>query len=585
MNETLRTPGRSLRFGSFEVDLQARELRKRGIRLRLQEKPFQILELLLENAGSVVAREELRRKLWPDTFVGFNRSLNTAINTLRYTLGDSADNPRFIETCQRRGYRIIAPVERIDGAHSREDSTVGVIDSVAVLPFRNDAADPETEYLSDGLTESIINTLSQLPGVRVMARSTVFRYKGREVDPQKVGRELMVGALLMGRVLQRGDALSVGIELVDVNNGWRLWGEQYKRRLSDIFMIQEEISRDISHKLRLHLAGEVNMRFARYYTKNPEAYHDYLKGRHHFNRMAEEGLKKAIAHFQQAIRKDSNFALAYAGLADCYSISGLYSLLPPREMMPKAKEAALNALRIDDTLAEAHASLAGILKGYEWDWAAAEKEYRRALELNPNYATAHHLYADFLSAMGRPEEGIREIYRAQDLDPLSLVISMEVGWNFYIAREYDRAIEHSLRTLELEPHFCPAHHTLGLAYVQLGRYEESINEIRRALDGSRGNPAPLAALGHAHAMAGNPRGAKEVLDTMGELSRYSYVSAYLSALVYAGLGEGQLAIESIARAIEERDSWLVWLKTEPRFDGLRSSPRFTELLRRIGFEL
>jgi TolB-like protein/Tfp pilus assembly protein PilF len=584
MAETLLTTWGSLRFGSFEVDLRSRELRKRGIKVRLQEKPFRILELLLENPGGVVAREELRSRLWPDTYVGFDRSLNTAINTLRHTLGDSADNPRFIETCQRRGYRFIAPVERIDGDHHREEAAAGTIDSVAVLPFRNDAAEPETEYLSDGITESIINTLSHLPGVRVMARSTVFRYKGCEVDPQKVGRELMVRALLIGRVLQRGEALRVGIELVDVNNGWRLWGEQYNRRLSDIFMIQEEISRDVSRKLRFHLTGAERMRFARHYTENPEAYHDYLKGRYYFNRMAEDGLKKAITHFQLAIQKDSNFALAYAGLADCYSISGLYSLLPPREMMPKAKDAAMNALKLDDTLAEAHASLAGILKGYEWDWPAAEREYRRALELNPNYATAHHLYADFLSAMGRCEEGIREIYCAQELDPLSLVINMEVGWNFYIARDYDQAIEHSLKTLEMEPHFSPAHHTLGLAYLQLGRYEESITQLHRALDGSHGNPAPLAALGHAHARAGNPGGARGVLGAMAELSRHNYVSAYLSALVYTGLGEVQLAFDSLERAVRERDSWLVWLKTEPRLDALRSSPQFNDLLRHLGFE-
>jgi TolB-like protein/Tfp pilus assembly protein PilF len=584
MAEVLRGAWGSLRFGAFEVDLHARELRKRGIRLRLQEKPFRILELLLENPGGVIAREELRRKLWPDTFVGFDRSLNTAINTLRHTLGDSADSPRFIETCQRRGYRFIAPVERIDGVQSRGDTTNGTIDSVAVLPFRNDAAEPETEYLSDGITESIISTLSQLPGIRVMARSTVFRFKGREVDPKTVGRELAVRALLMGRVLQRGDTLNVGIELVEVENGWRLWGEQYNRRLSDIFMIQEEISRDISQKLRFRLTGEENMRFARYYTNSAEAYHDYLKGRYYFNRMAEEGLKKAIAHFQQAIQSDQNFALAYAGLADCYSISGLYSLLPPREMMPKAKEAAMNALRLDDTLAEAHASLAGILKGYEWDWAAAEREYRRALDLNPNYATAHHLYADFLSAMGRPEEGIREIHRAQALDPLSLVINMEVGWNFYIARDFDRAIEHSLKTLEMEPHFSPAHYTLGLAYLQLGRNDESIAEIHRALDGSRGNPAPLAALGHAQARAGNRHGARAVLARMAGLSRHNYVSSYLCALIYAELREEQSAFDCLERAIRERDSWLVWLKTEPRFDVLRASPRFKDLLLRVGFE-
>ena len=579
------TPGVSirLRFGSFEVDTNARELRKRGLRLRLQEKPFQILELLLETPGEVITREELQRRLWPDVFVGFDRNLNTAINSLRHALGDSARSPRFIETCQRRGYRFIAPVERLGDPRRQAAPAQESIDSVAVLPFRNDAQDPELEYLSDGITESIINALSQLPGVRVMARSTMFRFKGQDVDPQKVGRELSVRTILTGNVLQHGDTLNIDIELVDVHNGWRLWGAQYHRRPSDILVIQQEISSDTSEKLRLHLTGEEKDRLARRHTHSVEAYRDYLKGRYHVNSLTEDGLRRAIAHFQLAIEIDPKFALPWAGLAECYNLAGLFSLLHPRETAPKAKQAALNALTLDDTLAEAHAALAGIFKTCEWNWEAAEKEYRRALELNPNYATAHRLYADFLSSMGRPKEAIREIGRAQELDPLSLVINMEVGWNYYIARDYDRAMAHSLKALDMDPKFDPARHTLGLSYLQLGKLDDAIAELQRVLDGSRGNPACLAALGHALALAGCRPLARDALKEMQDRSQSGYVSPYLSALVYTGLSENELALDAIDRAILEHDAWLVWLKTEPRLDNLRHFPRFDGFLQRLGF--
>ncbi len=583
MKEMMPTEGRRLRFGSFEVDTRARELRKRGLRLRLQEKPFQILEVLLESPGELITREELHRRLWPDIYVGFDRNLNTAINTLRHILGDSARSPRFIETCQRRGYRFVAPVERLDDARGEDPAAWNHGDSVAVLPLRNVARDPELEYLSDGMTEALIDALSQLPGVRVMARSAVFRFKGQEIDPQKVGRELSVRTVLMGSVLQHGDSLDVDIELVDVQNGWRLWGTQYHRKPSEILEVQQEISQDTSDKLRVHLTGADKDRLTRHYTADVEAYRDYLKGRYHINRMTEDGLRRAMAHFRLAIERDPEFALPHAGLADCYGLSGLFSLQPPRETIPKAKQAAMSALTLDDSLAEAHAALAGILKSYEWNWREAEKEYLRALELNPNYATAHHLYADFLSGMGRPSEAMREIHRAQELDPLSLVINMEVGWNYYIARDYDRAMEHSLRVLEMDSGFDPARHTLGLTYLQMSRFSDAIAELQKALDGSHGNPSCLAALGHAQARAGNRRRAEELLRELETRSQQSYVSPYLHALVYAGLAEKEPAFDALDKAITERDAWLVWLKTEPRFDVLRPSSRFGELLRRLGF--
>ncbi|HYK88763.1 MAG TPA: winged helix-turn-helix domain-containing protein, partial [Acidobacteriota bacterium] len=540
---------RAARFGTFEADLQARELRRKGIKLKLQEKPFQILELLLERAGEVVAREDLHKRLWPRTHVGFDRSLNTAMNALRYVLRDSADNPRFVETCQRRGYRFIAPVEWIGDEYSSGGAeTIG---SLAVLPLRNDTGDPEMEYLCDGITESIINAISRLPDVRVMARATVFRYKGREIDPQKVGHELNVRAIVIGRVLQRGEDLGISMEAVDVSSGWQLWGEQFHRKAADLFALQDEISRDISARLRPRLSLEKSRYVTRQSSQSSEAYRDYLKGRYYLNRMNEDSLRRGILHFRQALQKDPAYAPAHAGLAACYGLFGFFSLQSPRAVMPLAKQAALRALEIDDGLAEAHASLAGVLKTFDWNWSAAEKEYKRALELNPNYATGHHLYADFLSALGRPQEAIREIQTALDLDPLSLVISNEVGWNLYMARQYDGALEHALKTLDMEPDFPAARHTLGLVYEQVRRFEEAIAAHMQARGISGENPASLAALGHACALAGNRDQARSILDEMQALARRTYVSGYQSAILHAGLGELDVAIAELRRAVEE----------------------------------
>ena len=574
---------RNVRFGAFEVDFRAWELRKRGMRMKLQEKPFQILALLVERAGEVVTRKDLRERLWaPETHVTFDRSLNTAMNKLRRVLGDTAGNPRFVETLPRRGYRFLAPVTQAGGPAPRALKTRATIDSLAVLPFQNASSDPEMEYLSDGVSESLINALSQLPEMRVMARSTVFRYKGRELDPQTVGRELGVRAVLTGRVVQRGDTLVIAAELVQVDRGWRLWGERYRRPLSDIFEVQEEISQEISDKLRLHLTSEDNRRLAKRYTENTEAYRDYLRGRYCCNKMSEADLKKGIAYFEQAIRKDPKYALAYAGLADCYLLLTFFSLLPPKQAIPRASEAVIKALELDQELAEAHGVMGSIRKIHHWDWKGAEIEYERALELSPNYAAAHRWRAAHLSAMGRSEEALREIHKAQELDPLSLIISMEIAWNLYMARDYDGAVEQSLKTLEIEPNFVPAHHTLGLAYEQAGKYQEAISAFEKSRDGSESNPATLAALGHACALAGRKREAMKTLCELRKISERSYVPPYWPALVCAGLGDKDAGFEWLTQACEEHDVWLVWSKVDPRLDSLRPDSRFQDLLRRVG---
>jgi tetratricopeptide (TPR) repeat protein len=369
---------------------------------------------------------------------------------------------------------------------------------------------------------------------------------------------------------------------VEVENGWRLWGEVYTRSLSDIFAVQEDIAREISTKLSFRLTGEEKKALARRYTEKVEAYRDYLKGRYYCNKMTSDALQKSVTSFLQAIEKDPHYALAYAGLADAHGLFAFFGLRPAHDVMPLAKEGALKALELDDALAEAHVALGNIRKVYDWDWLAAEQEYKRALELSPNYAAAHHAYADCLAVVGRPEEAIREIVNAQELDPLSLVYSMEIAWNWFMARQYERALEQSFKTLEMEPLFTPAQHTLGLAYEQMGKHEEAIAAFQRALTSSGGNPVPLAPLAHVYALAGRKREATKKLNELLQLSKTGYVPPYRMALVHAGLGEKDAALEWLERACSARDVWLVWLKREPRFDVLRSDPRFEHLLRRIG---
>ncbi len=550
--------------------------------MKLQEKPFQILGLLLERAGEVVTRKDLREKLWPDTFVGFDRSLNTAVNSLRRALGDSSGNPRFVETRARAGYRFISPVQAITALVDHGATSVEPLHAIAVLPFHNASGDPEMEYLSDGISDALINTLSQLPAVRVMARSSVFRYKGRQIDPQVVGHDLNVRALLTGTVALRGETLTIGAELVDTAKGWHLWGGQYKRNCADILGIQEEISKEITEKLRLHLSAAARERLGKRYTENPEAYQSYLRGRYQWNKLTEDGIYKGIAFFERAIEQDPRFALAYAGLCDCYGLFAFFGIRSSNEVMPKAEQAARRALEIDDSLADAHASLGGILKCHHWDWTRAEAEYKRALELNPNHAIAHRWYANFLCAVGKMDQAIAEMGQALDLDPLSLIINTEVAWISYLARDSQRAVDQCLKTVHIEPQFFPAYHILGLAYEQMGENHEAIKAFEKASQGSCGNPVSLAGLGHAHAVGGRKREAREILTELEKQAKSRYVSPYGVAIVHAGLGGTSEALEWLHRAYEERDVWLVWIRCDPRFDPIRKETAFQSLLRKMG---
>ena len=466
----------------------------------------------------------------------------------------------------------------------RRKTSKRVIDSLAVLPLANVSGDSNMEYLSDGITESIINILSQLPKLRVMARSTVFRYKGQDADPQKIGSDLNVGAVLTGRVILRGDALSIQTELVDVFDGAQLWGEHYRRKASDIFAIQEEISQEISEKLRLKLRGEEKNRLAKRYTENTMAYQLFLKGRFHWSKRTGESLKKAIEYFQQAIEEDRSYALAYAGLADCYNLMSAYGVLSPIESVPVAKEAALKALEIDNTLAEGHEALAHVKMLYDWDWTGAEEEFKRAMDLNPNYATAHQRYAIQLSVAGRFKEASAEIRRAQQLDPLSLIINTDVGLILFFQSRFDEAIEQYKKTLDLDENFSVAHIATGLALEQKGLYEEAIAAFERGVRFS-GDRTFLSSPAHTYAVWGKKDEARKLLAELQEISKQRYVSPYRMAIIYNGLGETDQAFDWLERACQARSVWLIHLhlKVDPRINNLRDDPRFKDLLRRLGF--
>jgi TolB-like protein/tRNA A-37 threonylcarbamoyl transferase component Bud32/lipoprotein NlpI len=454
------------------------------------------------------------------------------------------------------------------------------INSIAVLPFVNESGDPKMEYLCDGITESLIDSLLQLPDLRVIARSSVFRYKGRRVDAQTVGHDLKVQAVLTGWVALRGDNLSIGTELVDVRYNSRLWGQPYHRKLADILTVQEELSREITENLRLRLSSEDQKRLTRHYTHDADAYQDYLQGRIEWNKRTDDGLRRSLEYFNRAVDKDSTFALAYAGLADSYVVLGDYGYLHPKEAYPQAKEAAQTALSIDDTLAEAHTSLAFAELYYDWDWFNAERRFKQAIKLKPSYATAHHWYGNALVIMGQVHQGMVHLKRAQELDPLSPIINLSIGWAFYYARQYDQAIEQYKKTLQMDANFVSAHYALGRVYEQKRMYEAAIGEFQKGISG--GDVASAEMLGHAYAMAGQRSEARKVLEQLKQKAEHQYDPLYYIVIIYAALGEKDQAFEWLEKAFEGRSSLLVYLKVDPTFDSLRSDQRFQDLRRRVG---
>ena len=454
------------------------------------------------------------------------------------------------------------------------------IDSVAVMPFVNVNADPSMDYLSEGISDSIINNLSELPSLRVSSFNSVLRYNGKHKDPQAIARDLNVRACLVGRLTRHGDDISISSELIDARDNRHLWGQQYNYKLADIVLLQEEISRDITRQLRLRLSSAEQKQVAKHYTESTQAQEEYWKGRYHMRKLTPQELQESIRYFNRAIELDPNFALAYAGLASSYSTLGARGTLSPMEAYPRVIAAAAKALELDDTLAEAHHAQARV-KRDNWDLAGAEREFKRAIELNGNYAEAHHNYSHLLIALGRPAESLSESKRLLEIDPLDLQWNAHLGWYYLRMRQYDQAIAKCLGTLEMGENFW-SHYYLGQAYEQIGRYEEAIAEFKKAIPLLKGNPEATAALGHAYAVSGQKGEAQKVLEELREYSKRQYVSPDNQALIYAGLGEKSKAIEQLQKAYEERAGQLIYLNVDPRFDSLRSDARFQDLKRRVG---
>lgn len=453
--------------------------------------------------------------------------------------------------------------------------------SLAVLPFTIRSSDSGTEYLSEGITESLINSLSQLPTVKVRSRNSVFHYKGRE-DPEKVGRELGVQAVLTGRLEKLGDDLSVNVELIDTEDDSHIWGNRYTRKLSDLVGLQEELSRDIAGKLRLRLSGAEQQQLVKNYATSSESYQLYLQGRFYWNKRSAEGLQRGIEYFNQALEKDPKYAPAYSGLADCYWLLNVYNVGPSPQWSGKARTAAMQALALDETLAEAHASLASVSYRYDWSWVEAEQHFKRALQLNPNYPTAHQWFSAMLAAMGRADEANAEARKAHDLEPFSLTINSDLGRHLYFARQFEQALVTHRKSLEMDQKFPRAHVEIGYVLIQMKKPEEAVKEFQQALALDKDRLDALAGLGYAYAVSGQKEQALQVVGQLNELGKQRYVSPYHLAVIYTGLGDRPQALDYLEKAANERFNWLVFLKVEPLFDSLRSEPRFSALVQRIG---
>jgi TolB-like protein/DNA-binding winged helix-turn-helix (wHTH) protein/Tfp pilus assembly protein PilF len=617
--------------------LRSGELRKHSVRLKLQDQPFQVLALLLEHAGDVVTREELRQRLWPaDTFVDFDTGLNSAVRKLRDVLADSADQPRYIETIPRRGYRFIAPLvdpspatvpssepethkiassqpasSVVPAAESfsftrlrllfgaavllllfvavflvyRNTGTGGArrpaIKSLAVLPLKNLSGDASQEYLADGMTEALIGRLSEIHNIRVVSRTSVTRFKDTHLSVPEIARTLQVDAIVEGSVIRDGDRIRVHAQLIRAATDEHFWSEAYDRDLRDVLSLQSDVAQSIARKVEVTISGEEHARLSAARTVDPEAYEAYLKGRYYWNKRTADSMPKAALYFEQAITKDPGFGAAYSGLADCNSGLAWHGFMSPAEVLPKAYAAAQKAVEIDPQSAEAHASLALVLE-HKWDWAGAQFEFKRALDLNPQYANAHHWYGDYLSIQGRHDEALVEAKRALEFDPLNLMIGTWVGLRYYLARRYDGAIEQSRNTVELDSNFAAAHLILGQSYVQQGKHKEGLDELQKAASLSGDSPLYIAQVGVSLALAGEKKEALRVIRELQDTSGKRYVSPYGVAQIYATLNDKEQTYKWLEVAYLDRAVWMSYLAVDPLFDSIRSEARFRDFLRRVG---
>ncbi|MFZ0619193.1 MAG: winged helix-turn-helix domain-containing protein [Candidatus Acidiferrales bacterium] len=638
------------RFGAFEVDADAQQLRKHGAKLKLYRQSFQILLMLLERPGEVITREEMRKRIWPEgTFVDFEHGLNTAIRNLRRALSDSAENPSFIETLPRVGYRFCGRIEkkfpgsaaegtrllspgapdaklpmqaaadgddsrighrkiwgrwqvpvaaavllvaalgvytRWLGPHARSDARDGRI-MIVVLPFQNLTGDAGQDYFADGFTEEMIAKLGPLDPehLEVIARTSAMAYKNANLPFNEIGRRLGVQYALEGAVQRDEDNVRISTQLIRTKDQTCLWSHQYDRKLSGSLAVQDEIAREIVDEIQLTFGGDTARIAARPRVAaspaSAETYDLYLRGRYFWNKRTVEGLRQAADYFQQAIAKDPNYARAYAGLADTYAMMCAWNQVPPNEFVPKARAAALRALQIDDTLAEAHASLALIVENYDWDWQTAEKEYQRAIRLDPGYATAHQWYAEYLTWEGRFDEASSESEQARQLDPLSLIIAADRGAMLYYSRQYDRSIEQLQGVRAMDASF-PRAGFIVYPYVKNGMYAEARTDVeeQRRIFGDGDWTFSMRA--YVEGSAGRTEQAQRTLERLQRLSRHEPVDPQVFVWPYIGLGDKQKALDSLQQAYSSHSNIMTSLKVDPVFDGLRDKPQFQELLRRVG---
>jgi TolB-like protein/DNA-binding winged helix-turn-helix (wHTH) protein/Flp pilus assembly protein TadD len=625
-----------LRFGAFEADVQTGELRKQGKRIRLQDQPFQLLVMLLEAPGQVVTRDELRSKLWPQTTVDFDHGLNKAISKIREALGDSPEHPRFVETVARRGYRFLADVAvTCDGRAKTvpDDPAYEVppalspalttkhqkakprylarplfslalvaasviswvfyhdiysspaIRSLAVLPLENLSGDTSQDYFADGMTDALITRLAQISTLRMISRTSVMTYKNVHRPLAEIARDLNVDAVVEGSVLRAGERIRVTAQLIDARNDKHLWTASYDEDIRNTLVLQSRVTRVIAEQIRATVNPQEQLTLAKSRAVDPDAYEAYLKGRYFWNKRTGEGLRTAIDYFRRAITIDPGYAETYSGLADSYALSGdwEYGVLSPREAFPLARAAATKALTLDDSLAEAHTSLAFALDLYGWDWEEAEKEYKLAIQLDPGYATAHHWYAWHLMVMGQNSAGISELRKAESLDPLSLIISADIADALCIAHSYDESVQQSKKTLEMDASFAIAHYELGQALAQKHMYDEAIAEFQRAIELAGHSGAFDSNLAYVYAVSGRKEDAIRIVKDLETRQDQNPSADANVALIYVGLGDLDQAMNWLNKAYEARFNPSILLR--PGFDTLRSDTRFQDLLRRIGLPI
>jgi TolB-like protein/DNA-binding winged helix-turn-helix (wHTH) protein/Flp pilus assembly protein TadD len=645
--EPLR-PTSVVRFGSYEVSLQSGEVRKAGLKIRVQQQPMKLLEILLERPGEVITREELCSRVWPnESFGDFDQALNIAIGKLRSALGDLAENPQLIETLPKRGYRFIADVSVVDADtrpngpvpthgdsrgpgrnaesgprvqdaglplapvatnrrlwstrraivalalvlslsilsvwlfRSRPPAPTG-IRSLAVLPLDNLSGDASQNYFADGMTDELITDLAQISALRVISRTSVMAYKGARKPLPQIARELNVDAVVEGTVLRSGDQVRITAQLIEASTDKHLWSQSYEGELRDTLALQKRVAGAIADQIRINLTPQEQAALKSVKVVNPEAYESYLKGRYFWNKRTADGLKVALAYFNQATEEDPKYAPAYSGLADTYALLGdwQYGVMTPKEAFPKAKAAAIKALELDSALGEAHNSLAFVLDGFDWDLDSGGKEFRRAIELNPGYATAHHWYAWHLSLLGRYDEAIVEMRNAESLDPLSLIINADLAELLVLAHSYDESIRQSRKTMEMDPNFALAHNQLGQAFLQKHMYGEAVAEMQKAVQLSGGSTTCIANLARAYVASGERSEALKLLNDLKKRSTHDYSNASEIAMIYASLGDPDQAMNWLDKGYEERFNPGVLLR--PGFDPLRSDSRFQNLVHRVG---